>query len=226
MTLWNVKIDKYFIRDLLVLLSGVALYILSVRIFVIPNHLASNGVAGFSVLIDFVFGINPALTFFLVNIPLFILGKNFLSRRELLLSIPGAAAMSIWMIVYEAIGIPGVHFSKIFYAGLFDGILSGTAAGLVIISGGTFGGALLLGRILEEKWNMQVDKVLFGVDAIVLSLSLLTFLSFPNFGVTLVSCYIFSKITIFVGKIQYSQVREKFTALFPFSKLGVQRTKK
>lgn len=98
MTLLGVKIDKYFMRDLLILLIGVGLYVLSVQLFVIPNRLASNGVAGFSVLMDFVFGVNPALTFFLVNVPLFAFGRKYLSSRELLLSIPGAAAMSIWMI--------------------------------------------------------------------------------------------------------------------------------
>ncbi len=100
MTLLGVKIDKYFMRDLLILLIGVGLYVLSVQLFVIPNRLASNGVAGFSVLMDFVFGVNPALTFFLVNVPLFTFGRKYLSSRELLLSIPGAAAMSVWMIIF------------------------------------------------------------------------------------------------------------------------------
>ncbi len=76
MTLLGVKIDKYFMRDLLILLIGVGLYVLSVQLFVIPNRLASNGVAGFSVLMDFVFGVNPALTFFLVNVPLFTFAVN------------------------------------------------------------------------------------------------------------------------------------------------------
>ena len=69
MTIIGVKIDQKFMRDLLILIIGVGLYVLSVQLFVIPNRLASNGVAGFSVLMDFVFGINPALTFFLVNVP-------------------------------------------------------------------------------------------------------------------------------------------------------------
>ena len=76
MTLLGVKIDKYIMRDLLILLIGVGLYVLSVQLFVIPNRLASNGVAGFSVLMDFVFGVNPALTFFLVNVPLFTFGRK------------------------------------------------------------------------------------------------------------------------------------------------------
>ena len=221
MTLLGVKIDKYFMRDLLILLIGVGLYVLSVQLFVIPNRLASNGVAGFSVLMDFVFGVNPALTFFLVNVPLFTFGRKYLSSRELLLSIPGAAAMSVWMIIYEAIGITGIQFSN----GIFDGILSGTAAGLVIISEGTFGGTLLLGRILEEKWSFKVDKVLFGGDVIVLSLSLLTYLTLPNFAVTLLSCYLFSKVTLIVGRADYRQELLQRLSFIRLPQFGTQTIK-
>lgn len=225
MTLLGVKIDKYFMRDLLILLIGVGLYVLSVQLFVIPNRLASNGVAGFSVLMDFVFGVNPALTFFLVNVPLFTFGRKYLSSRELLLSIPGAAAMSVWMIIYEAIGITVIQFSNIVFAGIFDGILSGTAAGLVIISEGTFGGTLLLGRILEEKWSFKVDKVLFGGDVIVLSLSLLTYLTLPNFAVTLLSCYLFSKVTLIVGRADYRQELLQRLSVIRLPQFGTQAIK-
>lgn len=203
MTIIGVKIDKKFMRDLLILILGVGLYVLSVQLFVIPNRLASNGVAGFSVLMDFVFGINPALTFFLVNVPLFIFGGRSLPRRILLLSIPGALAMSGWLMIYEALGVTGFQFSHVIFAGIFDGLLSGLGAGLVIISEGTFGGSILLSRILEEQWNFKIDKVLFMVDVVVLSVSLLTFLSLPNFAVTLLSCYIFSKMTLIVGREDY-----------------------
>lgn len=203
MTIIGVKIDRKFMRDLLLLLAGVGLYVLSVQLFVLPNRLASNGIAGFSVLLDFVFGINPALTFFLVNIPLFVFGGRFLPKRILLLSVPGALAMSGWMLVYEALGVTGFHLPHIIFAGLFDGLLSGIGAGLVIISEGTFGGSILLGRILEEQWDFKIDKVLFMIDVVVLSLSLLTFLALPNFAVTLLSCYIFSKVTMIVGRAEY-----------------------
>ena len=203
MTIIGVKIDQKFMRDLLILILGVGLYVLSVQLFVIPNRLASNGVAGFSVLMDFVFGINPALTFFLVNVPLFIFGGRLLPRRILLLSIPGALAMSLWLMIYEALGVTGFQFSHVIFAGIFDGILSGIGAGLVIISEGTFGGSILLSRILEEQWDFKIDKVLFLVDVVVLSVSLLTFLSLPNFAVTLLSCYIFSKMTLIVGREDY-----------------------
>ena len=214
MRILDVSIDRQFIKDLALLILGVGLYVLSVRLFVLPNRLASNGVAGFSVLINFVFGVNPALTFFLVNIPLFIFGWRNLTRRELLLSLPGAACMSLWMLVYEALNISGFQFDHLVLAGLADGILSGIGSGLVVISRGTFGGSLLFSRMLEHSFGFPIDRVLFGIDIFVLSLSLISFLAFPNFVVTLLSCLIFSKVTRFIGRHSYrKQILDLFSSI-------------
>lgn len=182
--------------------------------------MASNGIAGFSVFVDFVFGINPALTFFVVNIPLFLFGWKLLSRRELLLSVPGAAAMSLWMLAYEAMGINGFQFNQIIFAGISDGILSGIGAGLVVVSNGTFGGSILLSRIMEDRWQFTIDRVLFGIDIVVMGLSLATYLAFPNFAVTLLSCYIFSKVTRFIGRKDY---RENILDRLYFNLFGRER---
>lgn len=201
MTLIGVKIDRLFLRDLFILLVGVGLYILSIQLFVVPNAMASNGIAGFSVFIHFVFGMNPALTFFAVNIPLFLLSWKLLEQRELLLTIPGALAMSGWMMIYEAIGITGFQMDSLITVGIIDGILSG----LVVLSQGTFGGSILLARLFENKWKVPIDKTLFGIDIVVMLLAVVTYLALPNFFVTLLSCYIFSKVTRFIGRPSYRQ---------------------
>ena len=211
MTLIGVKIDRLFLRDLFILLIGVGLYILSIQLFVVPNAMASNGIAGFSVFIHFVFGLNPALTFFAVNIPLFLVSWKFLEQRELLLTIPGALAMSGWMMIYEAIGITGFQMDSLIAVGVIDGILSGIGAGLVVLSQGTFGGSILLARLFENKWKISIDKTLFGIDIVVMLLALVTYLALPNFFVTLLSCFIFSKVTRFIGRPSYrQQVLERF----------------
>ena len=211
MTLIGVKIDRLFLRDLFILLIGVGLYILSIQLFVVPNANSSNGNAGFSVFIHFVFGLNPALTFFAVNIPLFLVSWKLLEQRELLLTIPGALAMSGWMMIYEAIGITGFQMDSLIAVGVIDGILSGIGAGLVVLSQGTFGGSILLARLFENKWKISIDKTLFGIDIVVMLLALVTYLALPNFFVTLLSCFIFSKVTRFIGRPSYrQQVLERF----------------
>ncbi|MFC4652053.1 YitT family protein [Lactococcus nasutitermitis] len=205
MTLYKVKIDRRFLIDLCLLLIGVGLYALSVHIFVIPNTLASNGIAGLSIFMNFVFNINPFVTVLLVNIPLFIFGGKLLGKRELLLSIAGASAMSLWLIFFETLNISGVQYNHLIFAGISDGILSGIGVGIAVLSRGTLGGSLMLSLIMEKHLKIPIDRVLLGVDIIVLLLSFMTFLALPNFAVTLLSCLIFSKVTRFVGRKNYRQ---------------------
>ncbi len=205
MALFKVRLDQRFFIDLLILLLGVGLYALSVKVFVIPNALASNGIAGLSVFMNFVFNISPALTVVAVNIPLFIFGAKFLGRRELLLSIAGASAMTLWLMLFESLAIPGIVYNHLIFAGISDGILSGLGVGLAVVSRGTIGGSLMFSRIMEKHTKMPIDRALFVIDLIVMLLSLLTYLALPNFAVTLLSCFIFSKVTRFIGRKTYRQ---------------------
>ena len=53
----------------------------------------------------------------------------------------------------------------------------------------------------DLKWDYK--KFLEEIDIVVMGLSLATYLAFPNFAVTLLSCYIFSKVTRFIGRKDY-----------------------
>ena len=56
---------------------------------------------------------------------------------------------------------------------------------------------------MEDRWQFTIDRVLSGIDIVGMGLSLATYLAFPNFAVTLLSCYIFSKVTRFIGRKDY-----------------------
>lgn len=70
-----------------------------------------------------------------------------------------------------------------------------------------------------------MDKVLFGGDVIVLSLSLLTYLTLPNFAVTLLSCYLFSKVTLIVGRADYRQELLQRLSVIRLPQFGTQAIK-
>ena len=179
MSIIGVKIDKQFIKDLIVLIVGVGFYILSVRLFVIPNYLASNGIAGFQYLL-ILFWNQPSTDFLCSKYSLVSLWVEIVEPKRAFAECYGAAAMSLWMLAYEAMGINGFQFNQIIFAGISDGILSGIGAGLVVVSNGTFGGSILLSRIMEDRWQFTIDRVLFGIDIVVMALSLATYLAFQT----------------------------------------------
>lgn len=211
MIIIGVKINRSFLKDLCILILGVGLIALSIQVFILPNALASNGLAGLAILINFVFSFPPSLTFFLINIPIFLVGWKILTRRELLLSLPGALAMSGWLFLFELFGLVGPELSRPLIAGIADGFLSGFGAGLIILSCGTSGGSVLLTRIIEMGGKYSFDRIHFVLDVIVLSLSLFSYLTFSKFFITLLSCFIFSKVARFVGRKEYRmKVLRKF----------------
>jgi uncharacterized membrane-anchored protein YitT (DUF2179 family) len=211
MKIMNVKLDVTFYKDLCVLVCGVGIIAFSIQFFILPNSLASNGLAGLAVLINFVFSFPPSLTFFLINIPIFAVGWKILTRRELLLSIPGALSMSVWLFLFETLKVTGPELSHALIAGIGDGFLSGFGAGLIILSCGTSGGSVLLTRIIESGGKHSFDRIHFILDTIVLSLSLVSYLTFPKFLITLLSCFIFSKVARFIGRPDYrEQIFSKF----------------
>ena len=59
MEIMNVKLDVPFYKDLCVLVCGVGIIAFSIQFFILPNSLASNGLVGLAVLINFVFSFPP-----------------------------------------------------------------------------------------------------------------------------------------------------------------------
>ncbi|VHC58743.1 putative transporter [Streptococcus pyogenes] len=78
---------------------GVAIYTFGFVNFNMANALAEGGVAGITLILHAHFGINPAYSSLLFNLPLFILGAKIFGKRSLALTIYGTVLMSafIWM---------------------------------------------------------------------------------------------------------------------------------
>ena len=62
------------IIDTSMILVGSFITALAFNLFLVPNHIASGGVSGLSVIAQSLFGIEPAFTQWALNIPLFIAG--------------------------------------------------------------------------------------------------------------------------------------------------------
>src|SRR5690606_33585644 len=65
-------------REYLYVLLGSAIVALAFNVFLLPNRVASGGVSGISTITHAVFGWEPALVQWALNIPLFIAGVIFL----------------------------------------------------------------------------------------------------------------------------------------------------
>ncbi|HFH7657773.1 TPA: YitT family protein [Streptococcus agalactiae] len=188
------KLDlKTKIKEAILIAFGVALYTFGFAKFNMANHLAEGGISGVTLIIHALFGVNPALSSLLLNIPLFILGARILGKKSLLLTIYGTVLMSFFMWFWQQIPVTVPLKNDMMLVAVAAGILAGTGSGLVFRYGATTGGADIIGRIVEEKSGIKLGQTLLFIDAIVLTSSLV-YINLQQMLYTLVASFVFSQV--------------------------------
>ncbi len=128
-----------------------------------PQQFIPGGLFGIASLIHYKTAwLNPGFLYLFLNIPMFILGYLFVSRRFLWYS---ALAMLTVSISYQFINIP-IHIDNQLYAAIVFGAVFGVGSGTVLRSLGSNGGADVLAIILYQKYNIGVGKFSFGFNLI------------------------------------------------------------
>ncbi len=163
-----------------------------------PHHFVPGGLFGIGSLIYYKTDLlNPGLLYLILNVPMFILGYLYISRRFLWYS---ALAMGVISLFYQLITFQ-IHIENQLYAALVFGVMLGAGAGMVLRSLGSNGGLDVAAVILNQKYNIGVGKVYFGFNAILFSLS---FISLDN------DLVIASMIAVFVCSVAVDYVLSMF----------------
>lgn len=147
---------------------GSLIQAIALKAIAIPYHFVPGGLFGVGSLIYYKTGLlNPGLLYILLNVPMFILGYIFISRRFLYYS---ALAMGLITLFYQLINFQ-LQINTQLYAALVFGALLGVGAGMVLRSLGSNGGLDVAAVILNQKFNIGVGKVYFGFNLVLFSLS-------------------------------------------------------
>ncbi len=130
----------------------------SIKAVAVPHGLVSGGVSGIALLLYYFAGaLTPGLWLFLLNIPIAVLGWVMVSRRFVLYTAYGMAAITLWMEVI-AFTLP---IDDILLAAIFGGALLGAGAGISMRSLGSSGGLDIIGIILHQRFGFRIGQVSF-----------------------------------------------------------------
>ena len=163
-----------------------------------PHQFVPGGIFGVGSLLYYKTGwLDPGLFYLLLNIPMFILGYLFISRRFLWYS---ALAMGSISLFYQLIRFE-IHIASQLYAALVFGVMLGAGAGMVLRSLGSNGGLDVAAVILNQKYNIGVGKVYFSFNVLLFSLS---FASLDN------DLVIASMIGVFICSVAVDYVLSMF----------------
>ncbi|SHH26368.1 YitT family protein [Clostridium grantii] len=158
---------KNFMKDLFFIVVGCIFYSIYLSMIVIPNGLATGGLAGISISLNHLFGTKIGVALILMNIPLFIFGFKLVGKSFALKS-----AIIVFISSF-LVDLTNNYFSfnaldEKLLAAIFAGVVSGVAMSLIFIGGASTGGMDISGKIIKNKMpTVDLAKILLIQDVIV-----------------------------------------------------------
>ncbi len=136
---------------------------------VLPHQLITGGLFGVSLLIYYyTHWLSPGIWFFLLNLPLFILGGSLVSRRFVLYSLYGVIVTTV---LFELIQID-FKITNELYAAVAGGVVCGLGAGIILRSLGSGGGLDIIAILLNQRYNLGVGRFYLMFNSILFMFSL------------------------------------------------------
>lgn len=185
------------------LLLGSLLIAVSFNVFLSPNQVASGGVTGISIIVQTLFGFEPAYTQWALNIPLFIAGTLLLGRQFGVKTAVGSVVLPLMVLLTR--GIPSLTHNLLL-ASIYGGILIGMGLGLVFRGRGSTGGLDLAAQLIHRYTGISLGLCVAMLDGLVI-LSAGIVLSPEKAMYALIGLFVTSKtISIVQIGLDYSKV--------------------
>lgn len=182
------------IRDIILVIIGSFIFSAGINAFVISGNLGEGGVTGIAIVLYYAFHISPAITNFVLNAILIIVGYKYLSKRSTYLTIFATILISIFLSLTETWH---VETGNVVINAVFGGTCVGLGIGIIVLAGGTTAGTVILARIVNKYLDISTPYALLFFDLIVVLISL-TEIPLAKCLVTVMSLYIGTKVMEFV----------------------------
>ena len=151
---------KRTIRDILLVIAGSFIFSAGVNAFIISGNLGEGGVTGIAIVLYYAFHLSPAITNFVVNAVLIIIGYKFLSKRSMYLTVVATILMSIFLDLTESWH---VHTGNVIVNAVLVVRVSVWVSELVL-AGGTTAGTVILARIVNKYLDISTPYALLFFD--------------------------------------------------------------
>lgn len=182
------------IKNILLVILGSFIFSAGVNAFIISGNLGEGGVTGIAIVLYYAFHISPALTNFVANAILIVIGYKFLSKKSTILTIIATVLISVFLSLTESWH---VETGNVIINAVFGGTSVGLGIGIIVLAGGTTAGTTILARIANKYLDVSTTYALLFFDLIVVVISL-TVLPLSKALVTVISLYIGTKVMDYV----------------------------
>lgn len=160
-------------RKLFTLVMGTVLSALGYALFLVPFNIAAGGVSGTSIIINHYTGWPVGVLYFVMNLPLLVVGFFHLGRWQFiwktLVAVILFSTLSDVFIAYLPTVLEEYPLNQdILLNAVYGGILGGVGGGFIYRFGGTMGGTSIIGRIIQQRTGIPLSQVFLYTDGIVI----------------------------------------------------------
>lgn len=182
--------QKFNIKNLILILIGNTIYALAIAAFLLPNQLITGGTTGLGITVHYYLGL-PISTFILLfNIIMFLIGAVVLGKAFALTTLISSFYYPVIFGIFEKIPELGTMTDDRMLATVCGGLMIGLGIGIVIRAGASTGGMDIPPLVLNKKLGLSISAMLYAFDFIILLLQM----TFSNkesiiYGILLVFIY-------------------------------------
>ena len=147
--------------NLILITIGSVICAAAINGILIPSEFISGGITGLALILSYLFPTLPVgVLYFLLNIPLFVMGWLAIGRRFFWYSLAGMVIFSLALML----PIPKFHIHDNILAALFAGILTGIGSGLILRSKGSAGGLDILSVMVLKRYSIRLGSTILAFN--------------------------------------------------------------
>jgi len=156
---------KSIVWNLLLIAAGSIICAAAIKGILVPKQFLAGGITGLALLVHYILPSLPVgVIYFILNIPLFLIGWLFVGRRFFFYSLTGVFIFSAVMLY----PFPIFQIHDMILAALTAGIITGTGSGIILRSLGSAGGLDILSVILFKKFSVRLGTTVMVFNALLM----------------------------------------------------------
>lgn len=161
-----------YLKEYLIITIGCLFYAMSINYFFISNHLAEGGVTGICLILYYLFKLPVSIMYFVINIPLLIVGWKLVGKDFLFKTIYGTTCLSLLIGLTEGLKGPS---NDTLLGSIYGGLFTGVGLGLIFMVNGSTGGTDVVARILNRYFDIPLGRTMLTMDILILCIATMFF---------------------------------------------------
>lgn len=160
-----VKIIRSDLRKYFLVTIGAVIQGFAMGVFLFPNYIPSGGAGGFTVLLNYWFGIPLSLALWIMNASMLLFALHFLGGKSTIGTLYGITITSISVNLFE-VSLPS-PFSYIWLDLLFGSVFLGIGIAVLLRQGVSNGGVGVIALIIAKYKKINPGKSLFWINGVI-----------------------------------------------------------